>query len=318
MFLVAGFLYAEIVTVNNAASSTAMYTNLQTAIDSAEVGDTIMVSASTVSYGDILIDKQVVLIGSGFQVGDRTIIQKFNFDNTDGNANGSVIKGFYVSSNYIDLSDQYQVVQNLLIERCYFTHHVYLYGSNIIIASSVFLNSLEIRGSNTSILNSILKNLNHSNSASNRVQNCLFIGVSQTWGFKNISALTMQNSILYNSNCNVSTITFQNCLTTGGNTIPDMPANENNQTIILGVDSLFVDAPNLSSFQFTADYHLDEASPAKEAGIGGVDLGIYGGDLPFSDNMAPAIPKIIYLNSDNSIVPKDGVLKVNVKAISVK
>lgn len=312
MFLLTGFLCAEILTVNNAASSTAMYSNLQTAIDSAEVGDTVMVSASTATYGTITIKKKLVLIGGGFSEGDRTIVASIYFQNTDGIANGTVLKGLYATGETRDPSGK---VMNMLIERCFFNGKVELYGSNTIISSSVLWGFLYPYGSNMLVQNSFLYQVRNSSTYTNIIQNCIMVKSDNS--FYSTSALIARNCIFYDSELTNQSVKFENCLSTL-NSFPDRPYNVNDTVISLDQDSLFIDAPIKTSFDFTADYHLDEASPAKEAGIEGVDLGVYGGDLPFSDHMAPAIPKIIYLNSYNNIVPKDGVLKVNVKAVSVK
>jgi hypothetical protein len=44
------------------------------------------------------------------------------------------------------------------------------------------------------------------------------------------------------------------------------------------------------SFVFQQNYHLVPASPGKNAGTDGTDVGIYGGPLPFKDGSLPVNP----------------------------
>lgn len=53
-------------TVSNNPNSPGQFTSLQTAINNAEFYDTIMVAGSATSYGNITIDKPLVLVGAGY------------------------------------------------------------------------------------------------------------------------------------------------------------------------------------------------------------------------------------------------------------
>ena len=61
-----GAAQATILRVNNTTGSGAPYSDLTSAIEAAQGGDTIMVDGSSTSYGDITISKPLVLLGPGY------------------------------------------------------------------------------------------------------------------------------------------------------------------------------------------------------------------------------------------------------------
>ena len=70
--LLFGVAHATIYTVDNNLNSGAMFTDLQAAVDSADNGDTILVSGSGTHYGDITINKKLILIGAGYNPNNQT------------------------------------------------------------------------------------------------------------------------------------------------------------------------------------------------------------------------------------------------------
>ena len=62
---------ANIITVSNNLDSPGMYTDLQTAIDDALDGDTLLIAGSPTNYGSITIDKKLRLVGAGIAPGYR-------------------------------------------------------------------------------------------------------------------------------------------------------------------------------------------------------------------------------------------------------
>ncbi len=56
---------ATILTVNNNNPSPGQYSDLQVAIDAANVGDTLLIHRSATTYGNATITKKLVLIGEG-------------------------------------------------------------------------------------------------------------------------------------------------------------------------------------------------------------------------------------------------------------
>jgi hypothetical protein len=64
---------------------------------------------------------------------------------------------------------------------------------------------------------------------------------------------------------------------------------------LFSVTNLFVDQTG-ATFSYTQDYHLNTDSPARSAGMGGTDCGIYGGQNPYKDGALPVNPHIRFKN----------------------
>jgi len=82
-------------TVSNNPNKPAQFTSAQAAADSSAAGDTLLISGSTTSYGNLDIEKQLHLIGEGW--GPSVDIPTFSTiycSNQDAmvNASGSVIE----------------------------------------------------------------------------------------------------------------------------------------------------------------------------------------------------------------------------------
>ena len=85
LFLILAFtslsLDARIITVSNNPAIPAQYTNLQEAIDNADVGDTIFVHQSSTNYGNIVVNKKITLLGQG----RNTILSSIFLSSVEGN-----------------------------------------------------------------------------------------------------------------------------------------------------------------------------------------------------------------------------------------
>ncbi len=115
--------HAEILTVSNNINSPGQYTNIQTAVDSANVGDTLLVSGSVVSYGNVTINKALTLFGAGYDPGNTFagttilgIVYLVRFDAIQ-DASGTKISGFNVSR--IDFGGNPGfTLSDVVVERC--------------------------------------------------------------------------------------------------------------------------------------------------------------------------------------------------------
>jgi hypothetical protein len=101
---------------------------------------------------------------------------------------------------------------------------------------------------------------------------------------------------------------------------------------ILNQDPIFVNVDtNPWNYSYTdpvngpfVNYNLSAGSPAIGTGVGGTDMGIYGGDSPFFEGIPnnsryryfpmPAIPAMLDMDIINSAVEQNGTLNVNFKA----
>ena len=330
-------LEARIITVCNNNSVPAQYTSLQEALDNASIGDTIHVHASHISYGNIVIRKRIVLLGEGF----RTILQSIQFSSVDGqqsnNASGSVIKGFYVNKHpdydwsLCQEPTDATNIYNVLIQRCYFQYYVRFNNSSLatrnhsnwLFKDCIFNNSIYLGGysysygmfehsGNIIFMNCIIgSSVNYSNSYHIFSHN-IFRHATQT--FYSVSNITLENNIFFNNSGNgCSQCVFNNNLSTSTQALPYGTNTGSNN--IVSTNPQFVNAPG-NNFIWSDDYHLQETSPAKGAGIGGVDIGIFGGANPFPNDYTgyPNLPWIESWDIFNRFVGYNGFLKFQMKA----
>jgi hypothetical protein len=142
------FAWATIINVNNNVNSPGQYTNLQTAIDNANQGDTIYVAGSSTTYGNIVMNKSLKLFGAGFNNpnGLNTTIGTIALGrvNASTGANNSKISG--VVCGNITLTGSFtggtistNLMNDITIERCRFNNtRVALSASNNAIDYSNF------------------------------------------------------------------------------------------------------------------------------------------------------------------------------------
>src|SRR5690606_10448802 len=117
------------------------YTSAQDAIDAASPGDTIYIHGSTTSYGDITLNKRLVIIGAGYDPRNTQYNLKtqlgnvyFNRSNSTTLATGSILKGLHISSDLTYTGTTFDV-NNILVERCRM-HTLTACGSNWVIKNN--------------------------------------------------------------------------------------------------------------------------------------------------------------------------------------
>lgn len=110
---------ATILRVSNLTNSGAPYSSISDAMSAAMDGDTIMVDGSSTSYGDITIDRKIVLMGPGYWLAENGVNTEGSAAATVGavtlsdNAAGTTICGMWVSGQMtID-------VPNVVVNRCH-------------------------------------------------------------------------------------------------------------------------------------------------------------------------------------------------------
>jgi len=115
---VCGVGQAKILRVNNTTGSGAPYTTINDALTAAEVGDTIMMDGSNDSYGNITINKKVVLMGPGYWRSENGVSGLGESDATLGTitinaaAQGTVLRGLNMEFIKINAS-------NVVVNRCH-------------------------------------------------------------------------------------------------------------------------------------------------------------------------------------------------------
>lgn len=330
--LTASNAFAAIIVVdNNATAPAGVYTDLQVAVTAAVARDTILITGSLTNYGSCNVYKQLHFKGAGYDPDKQNALYSqatINFYNAGlGNADSSSVEGvngtFYLHNTVTSSS-----LSNISISRCsghltmtagnytninvynnwnlYFTLNSNSNVYNCLVTNNILGQVSVYPTTSSSILFS--NNLFFSSVSSNNTifTNNIWYGATPPTDINNN---TFNNNLAFGSSSNVFTLSGNN---SGGNNFE-------------GVNPLFVNETNLY-VEDTDDFNLLTASPAKNAGTDGTDLGIYGGAHPWPEGgisgsgfmygQEANIPQVNQMDIQNASVPLNGTLNVEIKAIT--
>jgi len=335
--------YGTVRTVSNNPDIPAQYTSLQAAIDasSAEGGDTILVAGSPTTYGDIAVNKQLVIFGAGYNnpYGYNTIVTdiRFQTQTPDIGASGSRISGLY-STAYVYFQGNYTgggKMENVVIERCRL-HHIDFSNSNVTYTNDTIRNCLIQDGTvhfyhgaynnvifhNNIFDSQVLYQYSGMDLTSVYMKNNVMLDESSYFfnsGSYQIKNLVVQNNIFYDAEPQgCYGCTFENNITylnTNDDPIGDDNTGSGN---LIGTDPKFNDYPSLGGgFDYQYDFTLqDPGSPGLNAGTDGSDIGMTGGLMPYVPGANPGIPQVTEISfpENASSVKVGGTLNVTFKA----
>lgn len=333
------FLQGKIWTVDNKPNSSANFTDLQTAIDSASAGDTLMVAGSHDRYGEytgINITKKLAILGAGYKVNNQWgLTTKFGYVyfkprlNQFGNITSMPNQSFISGIDLIHITI-HEPVTNITIDRSYISGRLGIDNNTSVVVRNSIISGIDDSGGSSSdyekidvLLNNciIRGHLNSLNPASNfLVDHCIFINESYSL-LEDVSYAIISNSIFYGVSTGFAEYTtFSNNISFGGTTEFIYGTNTGGNNLV-NVNPQFNRAEGFE-FSFNDDYRLQPGSSAIGAASDGTDMGIYGGNFPFPIGgegeylMAapPRIPQIMEMNIQNATVPENGTLKVVLKA----
>ena len=350
---------AAIITVSNNPNVPGQYTNLQTAIDAAAPDDTLYVQGSTTSYGSVLLFKKLTIIGAGAMPNKslslptrvEVIYIRYN-DQGTGNGSGSSISGCKI---YLIYFEGY-FIENITLSRNHIGDILNRYYNQYSISSGITISNNYIGGTinlNRLCGGSVIKNniirggISQTGSLDNgnwlavnniihyRLSSCtngvfinnIMYGDRPDYFFTYLTYCDFVKNIFYttspiqfDSNFLSSLSSGNNNNSTSGNIInqnPDFVYFNENQFI----SDYTVSYPANGPFM---DYHLSDASPGKNYGTDGTDLGIYGGPTPFAEGATtdsrfryypmPAMPQMLDLTITNQSIPANSTLNVNFTA----
>lgn len=333
-------------TVSNNPNKPAQFTSAQAAADSAAAGDTLLISGSTTSYGELNIEKQLHLIGEGW--GPSVDVPTFSniycrHQDATVNASGSVIEGLNMSGLYFGYYGS-GTLENVVVKRC---NVDYTYYNNIY--SNTPISNIRIEDSRISRYATFSPSYwsgNGGNVEGIEFLRCVFDGISSY----HMSGVGDCNGHLIVRNCMflttggkvhsgaMSEATFENCIFIGGNFTDVANCVFNHCLAYQGDDALpptgNAGSGNLSStdpqfasypttpedFSWDHDYTLAAGSPAIDAGAqgAGMDLGIGGNLTSFDGNLpeTPRGPVVTEVNLPVTAVAVGGTLQINVSAES--
>lgn len=325
----ATYCIAQTYTVNNNPATIADYTSLQTAIDSVPVGSTILVSGSSVSYGNIVIRRAVNIVGTGFNVIQNPQTQATNANallgtvSIDYGADGAILQGFTTNSLTIDS------VTNVIVKRNKVTNT----GITVTKSTNVTINGCHVTGYHTTgscyswcyyasidvatsssltISNNIAFCNIYTNGCTATINNNIMsIGVG-LYGYDFNNTLLFNNIIVGSQGCGlgVTNANVHHNLFVSFKSGLASTITGNVDSVIIG--SLFVGYPTATGYSDDGRYVLSQGSPAIGAGDGGTDCGIFGGTDPYVLSGIPAVPNIHFLSVPQTATTTGG-LNVHIK-----
>ncbi|HRE64546.1 MAG TPA: hypothetical protein PKU77_12195 [Ferruginibacter sp.] len=279
--------------------TTRLASTLDEASTLAQDNDIIYLPGGMIAGMSNWFTKYVTVIGVGHNpdstvATDATNIQGFIGFMAGGVLDGVyVLNGIYISSNVKifrsncdHIFPPWSNTENVLVDKC-------IVRSNIIGHAGYF-------GFNYStIKNSIIGFDFTSANTGNTFENCIFLteanydasgGHMNT--FKNCSFTGITN---WTSGHNHF---FRNCLF-ASSSLPPLTDPNNASNNILGQSgaATFVNAPT-TSYSYSNDYIIKPSSPAINGGLGGTQIGIYGGTSPWVKGNVPPNPHIRTKNVD--------------------
>jgi hypothetical protein len=299
----------KIWTVDN-TGKVANYNNITGAIAAASDGDTLLLGGSGTAYTDINMTKKLCIIGTGFFLSENpnTIENKgpVNISSVTFSAgsDGSVLVG--ITASVITIS-----TDAIVIRRCYVSSFVNINGNNNIVKHNFFNNPgnasyvVQISGTNNTIRNNYLYQ-------GYGGYNCLICGQGNIiennilkWGNSSITSSSFGNNIMIGGSAS-----FVNC--NPYNSIGDAGqfGSENGNQSYVTMSTVCV-----SSGTSDGIYKLGSSSPAKGAGLGGIDCGMYGGNDPYVLSGIPDIPVITSIVVPSRANPTNGLnVQLNIRS----
>ena len=319
---ISGDLYSTQWTVSNDPIRPAQFTSVESAINAAANGDTILIAGSQTNYiistNPLIITKKVILIGEGINNPDgfRTTIQattgtdgKLTFGrlNLTQSSNDSKIIGIYffnwheinINGNFSGSTAPQRIIDNIEFSDCMFWFSGLFYRNiynNCKVKNCLFdtgfirpydsPNNLSISNSIFSGNGSYFQSENVSLSQQVFVKNCLFLNRTNNF-FLSINGIVVENCIFYKSEPTgtITNSTFNNNLTylCNNNTLPPSGAGNTGTGNIQNSNPLFINYPPLgANFAWAHNYGLQAGSPAIGTGTGGFNIGLTGGTNPLN------------------------------------
>lgn len=327
-------LSAAIITVDNSTPSIGDYVNFQSAYDNAVSGDTIYVYPSMSDYGVFALYKSLTIIGGGCNPVNPLMPASDIVISFGPGSSGSIISGLCSDWGWLALE-----VNDITISNCTYSS-LEVRSSGNAIRDSKFAGCTLGNGTDP-ISNNVFTgcqfesqgtNLNLTPFSATTFMNCTF--QNSVWWYGNIGANIPSTGVFSHClfldpagnqysliNGDGGGLSFTECIFQRMN---DFETNAQFHYCILGGHFGYVDPTNQQNVDMAqvmvdvanGDYHLCPGSLASGAGFEGTDIGIYGGNSPFSDKWyLTALPSITLFES-SPIVNQAGELNVHVEAQS--
>lgn len=329
--------YATVYTVNNQSGSDADFTAVGNAIASAMAGDTLYIQPSPTSYGDITLNKRLVLMGAGHNPTFSQYNTTFGTLTFGGNSGSSIVKGIQISV----LNNSSNVVcNNVVISGC----RLRFGGSSPLLFTTGTLNnwtfegciienftgqptSMAYLGSNLVVRNSFLYTIAAAYSVTDAPTGAHFdhnffmaYGASSYYATVSGTNILLTNNIIsttasanygasyYCTSCEF----YNNMLATLGGAFPD---NLNSSNIIVGSLGMVNFYQSSAGYFYDYNFQLTPESIGNNAANDGTDIGVYGGIFNFSPIGADSgTPQIVDFTLGSSTAPQGGTITIHLNA----
>lgn len=292
--------YGQQVFVRSNGGNTYTYRSMDSVILNLSDGDTVYLPGGTFSIGTVVFTKKVVLYGAGHYPDSaaatgRTILN--GEIRIIGTASGSKFQGFYLSGNLVFGTDPNNSnVEQFEIRRCSMADVIFAindtYNSKaqfILIRENVVRGNINCRYAKDILIeNNLLNGGIYYLSGSARLANNIIFGNGAS--VNACASITLENNIFVQVSTfqiNSSSNTYRNNVFRNANPLGGSDIGEQN---LFSVTNLFVLGGN--SFDYLSNFNLTPDSPARTAGIGGTECGIFGGPRPYKVAALPANPHI--------------------------
>lgn len=300
-------------TVNNLPGSQAQYATINAAITAASPGDIILVQGSGISYGDVSLSKRVAIIGTGYFLGHN---------GTNTQATGSIAQfgdvAFYAGSEGsiftgFSFNNLVAATSNVVVSRCLF-NYMYVSGTTVgnFTVKQCFMNYFDGRGGSFIIKNNIISRSYVCYQNSGEFMNNIVLPVAYEFSLSGNTII--RNNIFLGDYVTISNLNNLTRNIFSGNYLGYVGGG-NLVNVAYGGTSLFVGYPTQGDNSPDGRFKLSSASPARGAGVNGVDCGAFGGDEPYVLSGIPFIPNIYELTVPNAGSSGSGI-KITIKAKS--
>ncbi len=318
------FAYGQPQIVVQNSNSESVFTDLQTAINSAVSGDYVYLPGAYYDLGNtpLTIDKEVHMIGAGFHP-DSTSATGFTRINGDINimtgADNSTIEAFELTGGDLSIFEaSTNPIDNLLFRHLRINNSLVLnhgattgsMASNIVVDKSIIKDISVNSAQYVTIENNIILGTIYRSYGNCTIDHNVFFTASFPFNIVNNSIIS--NNILESTSLNgCSYNSFYNNLTDASSFSLGATNSASGNIFSVPLNTVFTTYPN-NSYNYPHDLHLLAGSPAVGAGLGGSDLGIYGGSDPYKEGSVPHNPHIQVKVISGTTNPQ-GILNVELK-----
>lgn len=307
------FSYAQGVIAVQRGTTTLFENTLDSAIIKSQHGDVIYLSGG-IYVLNTQITKKISIIGTGYNTdssaatGITAISNSITFNGTS--ADSSFLTGI-IALNTLQIYSS-----NVFVSRCNLSAIALYSVSNVVIQECIVTGL--ISGGNTTISNS-------------SINNCILFGelANTTGGLKisNNIFLRDANALPSISNCIISNNIFykNNPFSGSGSLIIHNNLFNADSTSLIGIGisnnnifnepsgNIFVNLPGVvSNWNPSYDFHLKPGCNGIGLGLGGTDVGIYGGSSPWKEGGKPFNPHFQLINIANG-TGTNGLLNIEIK-----